>query len=167
MSGVTSIEVKESEQELEQLLQEQTNGKMKERLQVLYLLKLPQASSISQIAKVIGKDRGTVQRWLGIYRDQGLDALLEVKKSPGRPRVIPEWAVASLKRRLEQAESGFKSYSEVQQWLVDMLGVTAEYRTVHETVRYRLKAKLKTGRPTHSKQDQIKLEAFKKTLLRT
>jgi len=110
MSGVTSIEVKESEQELQQLLQEQTSGKMKERLQVLYLLKLPEALSISQLAKVIGKHRGTVKRWLMIYRDQGLDALLEVKKSPGRPRVIPEWAVVSLKSRLEQAESGFKSY---------------------------------------------------------
>lgn len=167
MSGVTSIEVKESEQELEQLLQEQTSGKMKERLQVLYLLKLPEALSISQIAKVIGKHRLTVQRWLVIYRDLGLDALMELKKSPGRPRVIPEWAVVSLKRRLEQAESGFKSYSEVQQWLVNKLGVTAEYRTVHELVRYRLKAKLKAGRPTHSKQDPIKLEAFKKTLLTT
>lgn len=167
MSGVTSIEVKQSEQEIEQLLQEQTSGEMKERLQVLYLLKLPEALSISQIAKVIGLHRGTVQRWLAIYRDQGLDALLEVKKSPGRPRVIPEWAVVSLKRRLEQVESGFKSYSEVRQWLVDKLGVTAEYRTVHELVRYRLKAKLKAGRPTHSKQDPIKLEAFEKTLLTT
>ena len=164
---MTSIEVKQSKQEIEQLLQEQTSGKMKQRLQVLYLLKLPEALSISQIAKVVGKHRGTVQRWLVIYRDQGLDALLAAKKSPGRPRVIAEWAVVSLKRRLEQAESGFQSYGEVQQWLIDTLGVKAEYRTVQELVRYRLKAKLKAGRPTHSKQDRIKLEAFKKTLLTT
>ena len=41
MSGVTSIEVEESQQELEQLIQQQTNLKLKERLQALYLLKLP------------------------------------------------------------------------------------------------------------------------------
>ncbi len=88
MAGVTSIEVKESQQELEQLIQEQTNPKLKERLQVIYLLKLPDALNISQIAKVVGKHRGTVQRWLASYRVQGLDALLEIKHSPGRPRVI-------------------------------------------------------------------------------
>lgn len=167
MSGVTSIKVRESEQELEQLLQEQSNWKRKERLQVLYLLKLSEGLSISQIAKAIGKHRGTVQRWLAMYRDQGLDALLAVKKSPGRPRVIPEWAVTSLKRRLEQPDSGFKSYIEVQQWLLDTLGVKAEYRTVHELVLYRLQAKLKAARPTNSKQDPQQIEAFKKTLPRT
>jgi transposase len=157
MAGVTSIEVKESQQELEQLIQEQTNPKLKERLQVIYLLKLPDALNISQIAKVVGKHRGTVQRWLASYRVQGLDALLEIKHSPGRPRVIRQWAVASLQRRFEQVDTGFKSYIQVQQWLEDTLGVKAGYRTVHELTRYRLKAKLKVGRPTNSKQDPVNL----------
>jgi transposase len=95
MSGVTSIEVEESQQELEQLIQQQTNLKLKERLQALYLLKLPDALSVSQIAKVVGKHRGTVQRWLALYRNEGLNRLLEIKQSPGRPTVIPDWAVAS------------------------------------------------------------------------
>ncbi len=167
MSGVTSIEVEESQQELEQLLQQQTNLKLKERLQALYLLKLPDALNISQIALVVGKHRGTVQRWLALYRNEGLNGLLEIKQSPGRPTVIPDWAVASLQRRLEQPDAGFKSYIEVQQWLENTLGVKAEYRTVHELVRYRLKAKLKAGRPTNSKQDPLELEAFKKTSLWT
>lgn len=163
MSGVTSIEVEESQHELEQLIQQQTNLKLKERLQALYLLKLTDALSISQIAKVVGKHRGTVQRWLALYRNEGLNALLEIKQSPGRPTVIPDWAVASLQRRLAQPDAGFKSYIEVQQWLENTLGVKAEYRTVHELVRYRLKAKLKAARPTNSKQDPLELEAFKKT----
>jgi hypothetical protein len=40
--------------ELEALLQQQSNPNLKERLQVLYLLKLPDAMSISAIAKVVG-----------------------------------------------------------------------------------------------------------------
>ncbi len=75
--------------------------------------------------------------------------------------------MASLQRRLEQPDAGFNSYIEVQQWLENTLGVKAEYRTVHELVRYRLKAKLKAGRPTNSKQDPLELEAFKKTSLWT
>jgi transposase len=164
MSGVTSIKIKETQQDLEELIEQQTNPKLKERLQVLYLLKLPKALNVSQIAKVVGKHRGTVQRWLASYRDEGLDALLQIKQSPGRPSVIPPWAVTSLQQRLEQPERGFKSYIQVQQWLEDTLGVKAEYRTVHELTRYRLKAKLKAGRPTHSKQQPMQSEAFKKTL---
>ncbi len=87
MAGATRLEVKETQQELEQLIQEQTNPKLKQRLQVLYLLKLADALNISQIAKVVGKDRGTVQRYLARYRVQGLDTLLEIKHSPGRPTV--------------------------------------------------------------------------------
>lgn len=64
MSSVTSFEIKENAEELAQLLQAQTNAKLKERLQVLYLLKLPQPTTISAIARVIGKHRGIVQRWL-------------------------------------------------------------------------------------------------------
>jgi transposase len=142
MPGVSSIEIKESVPELEQLLLAQTNPKLKERVQVLYLLKLPNQLSVSRIAKVIGKHRGSVQRWLAIYRDQGLDALLEIKH---RPRVIPAWATTSLQHRLEQADHGFKSYIQVQQWLEDTLGVKAEYRTVHQLTRYRLNAKLRIG----------------------
>ncbi len=116
MSGVTRIEVEESQQELEQLLQQQTNLKLKERLQPLYRLKLTNALSISQIAKVVGKHRGTVQRCLALYRNEGIRGLLEIKQSPGRPTVIADWAVASLQRRLEQPDAGFKSDIEVQQW---------------------------------------------------
>lgn len=166
MSSVTRVEVKENAEELAQLLQVQTNAKLKERLQVLYLLKLPQPMTISAIARVIGKHRGTIQRWLATYQAQGIDGVLEVKKSSGRPTVIPAWAVMSLKRRLEQSE-GFKSYTQVQQWLCETLGIEAEYRTVHELVRYRLKAKLKAARPVHTQQDTSALDAFKKTSLQT
>jgi hypothetical protein len=58
MAGVTSIEIQETTAELEALIQQQSNPCLKERLQVLYLLQLPDAMSISAIAKVIGRHRG-------------------------------------------------------------------------------------------------------------
>ena len=57
MVGVTSIEVRETAVELETLIQQQSNLNRKERLQVLYMLQLPDAMSISAIAKVIGMNR--------------------------------------------------------------------------------------------------------------
>lgn len=74
--------------------------------------------------------------------------------------------MSSLERRLQEPQ-GFKSYTQVQQWLQETLGVIAKYRTVHELVRYRLKAKLKAAGPVHKKQDQMALAQLKKTSLRT
>lgn len=162
MAGVTRIGIQETAAELEELIQKQSNPILKERLQVLYLLQLPEAMSVSAIAKVIGRHRGSVQRWLSLYREAGLDGLLETRQSPGRPRVIPEWAVTSLKRQLSNP-AGFGSYIQVQQWLANTLNVEAEYATVHHLVRYRLGAKLKAARPVHAKQDPGAREAFQQT----
>ncbi|NDJ20029.1 helix-turn-helix domain-containing protein [Myxacorys almedinensis] len=167
MSGVTRIEIRETVAELEALIQQQSNPNLKERLQVLYLLKLPNARSISEIAKVVGRNRGSVQRWLSQYRTHGVSSLLEIRQSPGRPQVIPAWAVKSLKQRLDDPETGFGSYTQVQQWLSETLNVQAEYATVHHLVRYRLGAKLKAARPVHTKQNSEALEAFKQTSVTT
>lgn len=68
-----------------------------------------------------------------------------------------------MKRRLDDPEAGFGSYTQVQQWLSETLGIEAEYVTVHHLVRYRLGAKLKAARLVHVKQNPKALEAFKQT----
>jgi transposase len=118
---------------------------------------------VSEIAKVIGRHRASVQRWLGDYRKDGLKGLLATRQSPGRPQAIPAWAVKSLKQRLDDPEGGFGSYTQVQRWLCETLNVDAEYATVHHLVRYQLGAKLKAARPVHVKQNAEALEAFKQT----
>ena len=65
------------------------------------------------IAKSLGHHRNTVQTWLSKYREEGLEGMLERKKSKGRVRVIPEWAEKALEKRLKEEENGFKSYGEV------------------------------------------------------
>lgn len=113
MAGVTKLKIQESIEDLGQRLQAETNPYLKERLQVLYFLKLSDAMSISAIAKVMGKHRGTLQRLLCRYEITGLSGLLAVKRSPGRPRAIPAWAVRPLQQRLKES-GGFKSYGEIQ-----------------------------------------------------
>jgi transposase len=166
MAGVTRINIHESAETLAQLLREPSLSRHKERIQVLYLIKV-EHMSVSAAAMVVGKHRGSVQRWLATYRDRGLEALLEHKTSPGRPRQIPVWAETSLKRQLAEPESRFQRYTQVQQWLEETLGVKATYATVHRLTRYRLKAKLKVPRPRNRKQDPRQLAAFKKTLSMT
>jgi len=53
------------------LVRQQNNVRLKERLQALYLIKNQGISDLA-IAKILGKHRGTVQRWLADYRDVSL-----------------------------------------------------------------------------------------------
>jgi hypothetical protein len=66
-----------------------------------------------------------------------------------------------LQRELEDPQ-GFESYKEVHQWLQAVHGVDIPYKTVHKTVRYRLKAKLKRPRPVSDQQVPNAVEAFQK-----
>jgi transposase-like protein len=81
MVGLTSVEVKESLGELAAQLRQAKTLKDKERLQVLYWLKQDKPPSSSAIAKATGKHRNTLQTWLMQYRNGGVEAMLEVKKS--------------------------------------------------------------------------------------
>ena len=49
-----------------------------------------------------------------MYREGGVEAMFEIKKSPGGVRVIPGWAEAALAKRLQEPEHGFASYYAVQ-----------------------------------------------------
>ena len=166
MAGITSIEVKESLDELTQQLCQVDSPCAKERLQVLYWLKQDNAPSISAIAKAMGKHRNTLQTWLSMYKEGGVEAMLEIKKSPGGVRVIPQWAEDALAKRLQE-NNGFQSYYGVQQWLAETLGIEAEYHAVYQMTRYRLKAKSSVARPQNSKQDSEQRENFLKHLQTT
>ena len=167
MAGVTSIEVKESLDELIQQLQQVETPTDKERLQVLYWLKQEKPPSIGAIAKAIGKHRNTVGTWLQKYREGGVSAMLERQASSGGVRKIPQWAEEAVAKRLKDPEHGFASYGAVQQWLAEELGGEAEYHAVYQMTRYRLRAKLKVARPQNVKQNSEQRESLKKNLQMT
>ncbi|PSO67874.1 MAG: hypothetical protein BRC39_00860 [Cyanobacteria bacterium QH_7_48_89] len=85
-----------------------------------------------------------------------------MRPKPGLPSAITGETRQKLVRVLQQRE-GFSSYKEVQRWLQAVGGVRVPYKTVHKTVRYYLKGKLKHPRPVSEKQYPVAVEAFKKT----
>ena len=64
MAGIYKLEIQETETDLKQLLREQKAAFAKERVQLLYLLKTRQAKTVQQAAKMLGRNRVTVQEWL-------------------------------------------------------------------------------------------------------
>lgn len=124
MTGVTKVEIKESVEELHELLLKQKTASSRERIQALYLLKMGQVRTIQDTAVVVGRERVTVQRWMKTYTESGINGLLSINKSTGRPPIINNSAKEQLLKELEQPE-GFKSYAEIRTWLKAVEGIEA------------------------------------------
>lgn len=113
------------------------------------------------MAAMLGRDESTIYRWLKTYRNEGLEELLAVKTSPGCPTKIQGQAMRELQEQLS-TRSGFSSYGEIQSWLAEKHQLQIAYSTVHGTVRYRLKAKLKSPRPSSNDGHLTQQQEFKK-----
>lgn len=158
-----TIEIAESEEHLKKSLQHAHSAPQKERLQMLYWLKSRQVSRRHELAQRLGRDKATITRWLSKYKRGGLASLLKVGKAPGKAPAVTGEALAQLKQRLAEPQ-GFHSYGEVQQWLFEQFGLKLEYSSVHQLVRYRLKAKLKAPRPKSIQQSPKSQAHFKKNI---
>ena len=144
------LEITESAHELKVLMNQQTKAVARSKLQILWWLATEQVSTVKELVERCGYHRTTISRWLSQYRNGGMDALLEAKPRTGRHRAISAEVLAQLETELQRQE-GLCSYSEVQQWLLTKHGLDLPYKTVHKTVYYYLKAKVKVLRPTPPK----------------
>ncbi|MGF1490681.1 MAG: IS630 family transposase [Prochloraceae cyanobacterium] len=163
MSGVTKIEIAESVEELKLLMKQQKTALGFAKVQTLYLLKINALENINHLAIIIGRGESTIHRWLQLYRQGGLELLLEVPPKTGRPKKLDVETVAKIQRELSDPE-GFYSYQEVQIWLRSCLDKNIDYTTIYRVVRYELRGKLKIPRPFHEKQEPGVIEVFKNYL---
>ncbi|NJN72806.1 MAG: helix-turn-helix domain-containing protein [Limnothrix sp. RL_2_0] len=162
MSDSLKIEIKESEEILKEKLRQTSHAVQRSKLQILWWLKTGKVRTVKELVAWSGYHRSCVSRWLSRYRREGLEELLRIKSSPGRPSVMPSAVKEKLVQKLSE-ESGFSSYKEIQQWLATEQELPLDYKTVHKIVRYDLGAKLKRPRPVSSKQSEGAVDTFKKT----
>ncbi|MDG4594125.1 MAG: helix-turn-helix domain-containing protein [Candidatus Contendobacter sp.] len=154
MSRPLHIEIHESAEELRRIMNEQTRAKFRERLQILYWIKTGFCNSLQELADHLGRSKSVIVKWLKVYRTEGLAGLLQWNYHGGRRSKISEAMVAALQLRFNDPAQGFHSYGEIQQWLLQEYEVDIPYSTVHQVVRYRMKAKLKVARPTRIHRDE-------------
>ena len=62
MSGISKLEIKETVEELRELLAIQKTASNKERVQLLYLLKTGHGQTISHTAQILGRNRVTLHK---------------------------------------------------------------------------------------------------------
>ena len=155
--------IAESAESLKALMKKQKVALNFAKVQALYLLKIRAAETIRYLAVMMGRSESTIYYWLQLYREGGLSLLLEEPPKTGRPKKVRIDTVAKIQQELLDP-LGFDSYKEIHMWLLSCLDLEISYSTVHRIVRYELQSKLKVPRPTHEKQAQGVIEAFKKFL---
>jgi transposase len=143
--------IKETAEELKEMLKTERNSKRQNRLQALYLIATKQAKSRMQVAQLLGKNRNTISDWLGLYENEGLAKFLEIYRPSGAPTKISAAVVEEIKALLG-TEKGSRTYKEIHQMVVRKHKIEIHYSNVHHLVRYKLEAKAKVPRPSNPKK---------------
>lgn len=144
-------EIVESVETLKERLRHETRSRQKQRLQALYLLKSSQAKSRTQVGELLGVSRRTVGEWLERYEKEGLERLLQLDTHTNRAYSLTPEQEERLKQKLSES-AGFPSYQAVQAWINETFGLSLTYDTARQIARYRLGAKLKVARKSHTKK---------------
>lgn len=161
MAGVIqAVDWKQSADELYERYRAERNVERRKRLQALWRLR--QGQSATQTAQEVGIGRRTLVRWLGWYREAGLDAVLSRTPGHGAPGAacrLSKAQQAELVRRCSQAE--FKSTPQVRDWVEEAWGVRYGNAGMYDLLT-RLKIHPKVPRPQAEKADPARQEAWKK-----
>ena len=158
-----NLEIRESVEELKDLIRKETQGRQKLRLQSLYLIKTKQSQSRIGIATLLGMGKKAVGNWLKRYEAEGLESMLTLRTHTNRAYSLSPDQEAQLIAKLSEP-AGFSSYGAIQSWLKETFGLDLPYPTVHKIVRYRLDAKLKVPRKSHVNKKNGAIETFREEL---
>ncbi len=145
----------ETEEEIREMLKSEHQVKRQNRLQALYLIVSKQAKSRNQVSKMLGFNRNTISEWFNLYEVGGMEKLLEVYKPSGAKAKITPAMIAEISAMLK-TEKGFRTYTEIHRLVVKKYQIEVGYRAVHQVVRYKLEAKMKSPRPSNPKKTRLK-----------
>ncbi len=152
-------QVTEELSELKILLKKESKSWLKQRIQMLYLLKSKQVSTILEISSILAVNRNTVGRWMALYEKGNIEVLMEMRKPKGRSLSIPLDVLEKLRDELK-SDKNYESYKDIQDWLKEEHDLDIPYKTVHKIVRYRLLARIKKSKKSSDKnkaQKSIKI----------
>jgi hypothetical protein len=144
--------IQESVELLEAQYAAETDERRKQRLYMLYLLQSRCARTMQDVAPLLEVHRVTVGRWLAVYEHAGIEGLLAIPTSPGRPLSLPNDVLSQLKDHLK-IPGYFRSYREIHLWICTKFHCNISYKAVHKIVRYVLKVQITRGNRAYTEED--------------
>jgi len=168
MSKATIIHIKESSKELKQLQKNQPLTIIK-RLNMLLELKKNGVNGLSkrQLAKLIGVDPNSIQKWRTIYVNDGIKGIVSHGRIGFKPSLITKEEHEKIEHKLKQPNNALRGYKELMQWIKDEFGKEIKYTTVVEYSKRHFGSKIKVARKSHILKDEVALVAFKKTSVKS
>lgn len=133
--------IQESVELLQTLYVTEPDERRKQRLYMLYLLQSRGATTMQDVAPLLDVHRVTIGRWLHVYERDGIEGLLAIPTSPGRPLSLPAHILDQLQEYLK-IPGYFRSYKEVHAWICTKFHCDISYKAVHKIVRYVLKIQI-------------------------
>ena len=160
MRPILNISVKESIAELKRL-QKHHPGKFKQ-LQMLLVLKKRGPVNKTELALLSGSGTSAVQRWRWQYIKSGVMSLLQENRGGQKPAAVTSQVHERLAMRLNNPKEGFRSFIEIQQWLLLEFSIDMEYHAVNKYVKRKFGARLKVSRKSHVLKSPAAEAVFKK-----
>jgi len=149
---------------LKQLAKSERNAKQRDRLRAVRLAL--EGRSTAQIQELLERSRRFVQRWVYVYRDHGIEAIMP-GKPPGVAPHLPHNRKDDLRARIDAGPTEDDNVCalrgrDIQEILEKEFGVKYSLSGVYELL-HRLGYSCLSPRPKHRKADPEAQEAFKKS----
>jgi transposase len=154
------VPVKESLSAL-RLYQKQFPSKFK-ALQMLITIKQQGSLSKDKLGSLIGSSHSSVLTWRNQYLNGGIEALLVENRGGFKPGKISSSVQKKLAARLHNPKQGFRSFIEIQQWLLNEFDIDMGYHAVNKYVKRKFGARLKVSRKSHVQKSPADEAVFKK-----
>ena len=169
MSLPFQITVKESIQELRSL--QRKNGELiGKRLLMLIEIKKHEKTGISkrELSKITGINHNSIVKWRQLYNSGGLSPLLTHGRIGGfKKSVISKEEHKKIEKKLNDPHNGIRGYSELLEWVNKELLKDIKYITLLKYTKRHFGSKIKVARKSHVKKDDLAVDSFKKTLVKS
>jgi transposase len=162
MAILQSIVVKETADELAKL-HSNSSPSTKPRIKMLLAI-VNGITATNELAHKTKANRNSILNWKNIYRNQGLEGLLNETRGGKRHGALDEHQKAKLQKKLSDPKGGFTSYKQATEWINTTFGVEMNYHAVNMYLKRNFRTKLKVGRKTHINKDENAAALFKKTI---
>ena len=82
---------------------------------------------MSDLSNRLKYERRTIKNWIGLYNENGIDGLLEIKSGGNRKAIIDKPAHEGLEIVLRDPNTKITSYVELLGWLKETYSIDIQY----------------------------------------
>jgi transposase len=129
---------------------------------MLIVLKQKGALSKDVLAVMVGASDRSIQTWRTNYVTGGVDQMLQDSRGGKKASKITGAVHQQLSKRLTNSRQGFRSFIEIQQWLLNEFSIDMKYHAVNKYVKRKFGARLKVSRKSHVLKSPADEAVFKK-----